>query len=75
MKKIRFEYINFLMRLGSWSLTSMLIWLEKKMIALDDECRSVHRLKTSFLFNLWSWSNVHSTEIFYSLIDFVLDRL
>ena len=44
------------------------------MIAFDNECCSVHRLKTSFVFNLWSWSNVHITEKSDSLMDFfVLD--
>ena len=44
------------------------------MIAFDNERCSVHRLKTSFVFNLWSWSNVHITEKSDSLMDFfVLD--
>ena len=46
------------------------------MIGFGDENCSDHRLKTSFLFNLWSWSNVHIIEkiLFFDRF-FVLDGL
>ena len=46
------------------------IWREKNKIAFDDERYLVHRLKTSFVFSLWSWSNVHIIEKYDSLMDF-----
>ena len=47
------------------------IWRERNRIAFDDERCSVHRLKASFVFSLWSWSNVHITEKIDSLMDFL----
>ena len=48
------------------------IWRERNMIAFDDKCFSVNRLKTSFVFSLWSWSNVHIIENLDSLMDFLV---
>ena len=47
------------------------IWQERNMITFGDEHCSVHRLKTSFLFNLGSWSTVHMTKKSNSLINFL----
>ena len=46
------------------------IWRERNKIAFDDERCSVHRLKTSFVYSLWSWSNVPITEKSDSLMGF-----
>ena len=46
------------------------------MVALKNEVFSVHRLKSSFLFNLWSWTNMHIVDRPNSLLDFFdLDEL
>ena len=63
-------------RLKTWMAAPLClfwsIWRERNMIAFDDERCSVHRLKTSFVFSLWSWSNVHIIENSYSLMDFLV---
>ena len=63
-------------RLKAWMATPLYlfwsIWHERNKIAFDDERCSVHRSKTSFVFSLWSWSNVHITENSDSLMDFLV---
>ena len=34
------------------------IWLERSRIVFDNKAILVHRMKTSFLCNLWSWTNL-----------------
>ena len=41
------------------------------MIALENEEISIHRMNSSFICNLWSWSNVHSVDRHSSLLDFL----
>ena len=48
------------------------IWHERNRIAFDEKRCLVQRLKTSFVFSLWSWSNVHVTEKSDSLMDFLV---
>ena len=42
------------------------------MIAFGDARCSIHRLKTFFVFSLWSWSNVHIAQKSDSLLDFLV---
>ena len=47
------------------------IWHEWNYIAFENKDLSVQRMKTSFICNLWSWSNVHIVERPRSLVDFL----
>ena len=47
------------------------VWRERNRVAFDNEIFSVHRLKRSFIYNLWSWSNVYSGVRDTSLLDFL----
>ena len=37
----------------------------------DNEVLSAHRLKSSFIYNLWMWSNVNIEDMTNSLVDFL----
>ena len=47
------------------------IWHERNYISFENKDLSVQRMKTSFICNLWSWSNVHIVERPISLVDFL----
>ena len=34
------------------------VWHERNRVAFDNETFPTHRMKRSFICNLWSWSNV-----------------
>ena len=41
------------------------------MIAYENEEISLHIMNSTFICNLWSWSNVHSVDKHSSLLDFL----
>ena len=47
------------------------IWREKNYIAFENKDFSAQMMKTSFICNLWSWSNVYIVERPRSLVDFL----
>ena len=47
------------------------IWCERNRIVFNDEALSVHRMKSSFLCNLWSWSYMYIEDKPNSLLDFL----
>ena len=40
-------------------------------MAFDNKAFSTYRLKSSFILNFWSWSNVYSGDRDKSLLDFL----
>ena len=50
-----------------WSWT---ICRQRNRIAFDNEDISVNRMKSSFLCNLWSWTNLYIVDRPRSLVDF-----
>ena len=47
------------------------IWKERNNISFDDEKNSIHRLKHSFLCNIWTWSKLFLVFSPPSVVDFV----
>ena len=48
------------------------IWRERNYIAFENKDFSAQRMKASFIYNLWSWSNMYIVERSRSLVDFLL---
>ena len=46
------------------------VWKERNRIAFDNEDFSIHRLKNSFVCNLWSWTKLVVNEGPLSLLSF-----
>ena len=49
-----------------------IIWCERNYIAFENKDFSTQRMKTSFICNLLSWSNVYIDERPRSLVDFLI---
>ena len=47
------------------------VWLERNRVAFDNESFFVYRLKSSFICNFWSWSNVYGGDRDTSLLNFL----
>ena len=47
------------------------IWLERNMVVFDNEVFFAHKMKTTFISNLWSWANLYSVNKTNSLLDFM----
>ena len=47
------------------------IWRERNRLVFEDVNISVNRVKSTFLYNLWSWVNLYSVERPRSLIGFL----
>ena len=47
------------------------VWRERNRVTFDNAVFFENRLKSSFICNLWGWSNVHSGGIDRSLLDFL----
>ena len=47
------------------------IWKERNNISFDNEKNSIHRLKHSFLCNIWTWSKLFLVFSPPSVVDFV----
>ena len=47
------------------------VWNERNRAAFDNEIPSAFRMKSSFLFTLWSWAKLYSGDNLSSLVDFL----
>ena len=47
------------------------IWLERNNIAFDNKDFSMQRMKSSFVCNFWSWTNLNMVDRPSSLVDFL----
>ena len=47
------------------------VWNERNRAAFDNEIPSAFRMKSSFLFTLWSWAKMFSGDNLSSLVDFL----
>ena len=47
------------------------VWPERNRATFDNEAFFAYRLKSSFICNFWSWSNVYSGDRDKSLLDFL----
>ena len=47
------------------------LWHERNRVAFDNEACFAYRLKSSFICNFWSWSNMFSGDRERSLLDFL----
>ena len=46
------------------------LWKERNRVAFENEARSAHRMKSAFLFTLWSWAKLYSVDNLNSLVGF-----
>ena len=58
-----------------WMATPLCIfwtlWLERNRVVFENEAPSAHRMKSFFLFTLWSWAKVYSIDNLNSLVGFL----
>ena len=47
------------------------LWLERNRVVFKNEVPSAHRMKSSFLFSLWSWAKLYSVDNLDSLVGFL----
>ena len=47
------------------------LWNERNRAAFENEKPSAFRMKSSFLFTLWSWAKLYSADNLSSLVDFL----
>ena len=47
------------------------LWKERNMAAFENEVPSAHRMKSTFLFTLWSWAKLYSVDNLDSLVEFL----
>ena len=47
------------------------IWLKRNSIAFDNKEFSMPRMKSSFVYHLWSWTNLYMVDGPSSLVDFL----
>ena len=47
------------------------VWRERNRVVFDNEAFSAYRLKSSFICNFLSWSNMYNGDIDRSLLDFL----
>ena len=45
--------------------------MERNMVAFENEVPSAHRMKSIFLFTLWSWVKLYSVDNLNSLLGFL----
>ena len=48
-----------------------MLWLERNRVVFENEPPSAHRMKSFFLFSLWSWAKLYSVENLDSLVGFL----
>ena len=48
-----------------------MLWKERNGVTFKDEAPFVHRLKSIFLYTLWSWAKLNSVDNLDSLVDFL----
>ena len=47
------------------------LWLERNRVVFENEAPSAHRMKSFFLFTLWSWTKLYSVDNLNSLVGFL----
>ena len=47
------------------------LWLERNRVVFENEAPSAHRMKSFFLFTLWSWAKVYSVDNLDYLVGFL----
>ena len=47
------------------------LWNERNRAAFENEAPSAHRMKSTFLFTLWSWAKLYSVDNLDSLVEFL----
>ena len=47
------------------------LWMERNRVVFENEVPSVHRMKTFFVFSLWSWAKLYSVDNLNSLVGFL----
>ena len=47
------------------------LWNERNMATFENETPSALRMKSSFLFTLWSWGKLYSVDNLNSLVEFL----
>ena len=45
--------------------------MERNRVVFENEVPSAHRMKSLFLFSLWSWAKVYNFDNFNSLVEFL----
>ena len=45
--------------------------MERNKVAFENEAPSAHRMKSFFLFTLWSWAKLYSVDNLNSLVGFL----
>ena len=57
-----------------WMATPLCIfwtlWMERNMVVFENEVPSAHRMKSFFLFSLWSWAKLYSVDNFLTWMGF-----
>ena len=47
------------------------LWKERNRVTFEDEAPSAHRMKSTFLCTLWSWTKLYIVDNLDSLVDFL----
>ena len=47
------------------------VWKERNLLVFDNTTISIHRVKSSFVYNLWSWSRAFIDMRPISLVSFI----
>ena len=47
------------------------LWMERKRVVFENEVPSAHRMKSFFVFSLWSWAKLYSVDNLNSLVGFL----
>ena len=47
------------------------LWKERNSVAFENEAPFAHRMKSVFLFTLWSWAKLYSVDNLNSLVGFL----
>ena len=58
-----------------WMIASLCLfwtlWKERNRAAFENEAPFAHRMKSTFLFTLWSWAKLYSVDNLDSLVEFL----
>ena len=47
------------------------LWMERNRVVFENEVPSAHRMKSFFLFSLWSWAKLYSVDNLNLLVGFL----
>ena len=48
-----------------------MLWKERNRVTFENEAPSAYRMKSVFLFTLWSWDKLYSVDNLNSLVEFL----